>query len=229
MSHTRSVPVFLAAAVLAAVLGPVGSAFGAVVAITPHDAIERAILERMGGNVSVLVTVLRSDVEAEPVLRAVPDPAARARHPIRFVLTAGGVRKGTAVATVEVQARHARAARVIERDAVIGAADIEVVTGPLEDVPFKRLPELSEVVGLKARRTIRAGEPLTATVVTVPPVVQTGDEVTATVRVGRVEVHLVTIASGTGHVGDVIRVLTPAGRRPLKARITGPRAVEVLP
>jgi len=228
-SQTFSVLAPVAFGILGFLPAFVGGAYGAVVAITPEDAIERAVLERMGGNISVLVTVLRSDVTSEPVLRAVPDPGGRAGQPVRFVLTAGGVRKGTAVATVEVEARYARAVRAIERDAVITAADVEVVTGPLADVPFKRLPAASDVVGLKARRAIRAGEPLTATVVTVPPVVQSGDEVTATVRVGGVEVHTVTTASGSGHVGDIIRVFAPGTRRPLKARITAPRAVEVLP
>jgi flagella basal body P-ring formation protein FlgA len=211
------------------VLAQAGAASGAVVAITPEDAIERAILERMGGNISVLVRILRSDVTSEPVLRAVPDPAGRAGHPVRFVLTSGGVRKGTALATIDLQARYARAARAIERDATITAADIEPGEGPLADVPFRRLPEVSELVGLQARRAIRAGEPMTTAVVTVSPLVLTGDEVSATVRVGRVEVQTRTIASGSGHAGDVIHVFAPGSRKPLKARITGPGVVEVLP
>lgn len=218
----------LALAVVVTILALASSVFGAVVALTPRDAIERAILERMGGNVTVLVTVLRSDVHSEPALRALPDPSARAGHPVRFVLTAGGVRKGTAVATVAVEASYARAAHAIARDAIVTAADVDVVSGELPGVTFRRLPAAADVVGLRARRAIAAGEPLTAAVLDVPPLVRSGDEVTATVRVGRVEIHAVTTASGSGQAGDIIRVLAPGNRRPLRARITGQGAVEVL-
>ena len=217
----------LALAVVVAVLALASHAFGAVVALTPRDAIERAILERMGGNVSVLVTVVRTDVVSEPSLRAVPDPAARAGQATRFVLTADGVRKGSAVATVAVQAEHARAVHAIERDAVLTAADFEIVNDELPNVQFKRLPGV-EVLGLRTRRAIAPGEALTASVLDVPPLVRSGDEVTATVRIGTVQINALTTASGSGHEGDIIRVLAPGTRRPLKARITGLGAVEVL-
>lgn len=217
----------LALAVVVAVLALASHAFGAVVALTPRDAIERAILERMGGNVSVLVTMVRTDVVSEPSLRAVPDPAARAGHATRFVLTADGVRKGSAVATVEVQGDHARALHAIERDAVLAAGDFEIVNGELPDVLFKRLPGV-EMLGMRARRAIASGEALTASLVDVPPLVRSGDEVTATVRIGTVQINALTTASGSGHEGDIIRVLAPGTRRPLKARITGQGAVEVV-
>jgi flagella basal body P-ring formation protein FlgA len=217
----------LALAVVVAVLALASSAFGAVVALTPRDAIERAILERMGGNVSVLVTIVRTDVVSEPSLRAVPDPAARAGQATRFVLTAGGVRKGSAVATVEVQAEHARAVHAIERDTLLTAADFEIVNDELPNVLFKRLPGI-ELLGLRTRRAIAPGEALTANVVDVPPLVRSGDEVTATVRIGTVQINALTTASGSGHEGDIIRVLAPGTRRPLKARITGQGAVEVV-
>lgn len=218
----------LALALIIAVLALASNAFGAVVALTPRDAIERAILERMGGNVSVLVTIVRTDVASEPSLRAVPDPAARAGHPTRFVLTADGVRKGTAVASVDVQADHARASHAIERDALVTAADFEIVNGELPNVMFKRLPAATEVIGLKTRRAIAPGEALTANVLDVPPLVRSGDEVTATVRIGTVQINALTIASGSGHAGDIIRVLAPGSRKPLKARIVGQGVVEVV-
>jgi flagella basal body P-ring formation protein FlgA len=218
----------LALVVIILFLAIASSAFSAVVALTPRDAIERAILERMGGNVTVLVTIVRSDVLAEPTLRAVLDPGARAGQPTRFILTVDGVRKGSAVATVEVQGSYARAAHAIARDAVVTDADVEIVDGELPNVAFKRLPAAEDVVGLKARRAIAAGEALTSTVLELPPLVKSGDEVTATVRVGAVQINALTTASGSGQAGDIIRVLAPGTRKPLKARITGQGAVEVV-
>jgi flagella basal body P-ring formation protein FlgA len=182
----------------------------------------------MGGNVTVLVTMVRADELSEPSLRALPDPAARAGQPTRFILTVGGVRKGSAVATVEVQGSYARAAHAIARDTVVTDADLEIVEGELPNVAFKRLPAPGDVVGLRARRAIAPGEALTSAVLEVPPLVKSGDEVTATVRVGAVQINALTTASGSGQAGDIIRVLAPGSRRPLKARITGQGAVEVV-
>lgn len=226
--HPAPVRFGLALALIVTSLALATSAFGAAVALTPRDAIERAIIERMGGNVSVLVAVLRSDVTSEPNLRALPDPAARAGRPVRFVLTADGVRKGTAVATVDLEATYARASHAVERGATVTAGDVEAVSGALPGVAFRRVPSAADVVGLRAKRAIALGEPLTAAVLDLPPLVRSGDEVTATVRVGHVEIHSVATASGSGHAGDIIRVLARGSRRPLKARIISQGAVEVI-
>jgi len=36
------------------------------------------------------------------------------------------------------------------------------------------------------------------------------------------------VASGSGHVGDVIRVVNPGSRQPRKAKIIGPGSVEIV-
>ena len=218
----------LALVIIVCVLAIASTAFGAAVAVTPREAIERAIVDRMGGNISVLVVVLRTDVVSEPSLQAVPDPSARAGQPVRFVLTSEGARKGSAIATVAIEARYAKAARAIARDEVVESDAVEIVSGALPGVAFRRLPQPDEVVGLRARRNIASGEPLTAAVVDVPPVVQSGDSVSVKVKVGTVEVTRTGIASGSGHAGDIIRVLFPTNRRGLKARIIGRGAVEVV-
>jgi len=57
--------------------------------------------------------------------------------------------------------------------------------------------------------------------------VRSGDRVTIWVRIGAVQASGVGIASGSGQLGDTIRVLASEGRRALTARITGPGTVEV--
>jgi len=57
--------------------------------------------------------------------------------------------------------------------------------------------------------------------------VRSGDRVTIWVRIGSVQASGVGIASGSGQMGDTIRVLASEGRRALTARITGPGTVEV--
>ncbi len=59
--------------------------------------------------------------------------------------------------------------------------------------------------------------------------VRSGDRITIAVTIGSVQVIGTGIASGSGQLGDTVRVLPAEGRRALTARITGPGTVEVKP
>jgi flagella basal body P-ring formation protein FlgA len=158
----------------------------------------------------------------------VPEPGARVGTTSRFVLWRGGKRQGIAVAAVDVRATYVRAQRAIARDDEIAETDVTLVEGELRDVPMRRLPALTDVVGATPRRNVAAGEPLTAAILTLPPVVRSGEQVNVNVRVGDVQVGGRGVASGSGHVGDVIRVVNAGSRTPRKARITGPGSVEII-
>ena len=69
---------------------------------------------------------------------------------------------------------------------------------------------------------------MTAAVLRVPPVVRTGDTVDVTVRIGVVSVTGTATASGSGQVGDIIRIMQPHSSRLLSARIVGTGAVEIV-
>jgi flagella basal body P-ring formation protein FlgA len=233
----------------------------AAVAVTPEQAIERAVAQRLegtpsrrsggpggtpssrsgrpGGDLSITVTALQTSVAAEPGLAALPEPGGRAGQPTRFVLSANGARRGIAIATITVAGSYARAARAIARNEVIAADAIDVVRGELPHVGFKRLPSSGEAIGLIARRDIAEGETLTDVVLQFPPLVRSGDVVLVTVKVGTVEITSKGTVSGSGHEGDIVRVTplstgTPGrrslgpGGRPVKARITGRGAVEIV-
>jgi flagella basal body P-ring formation protein FlgA len=217
----------LAAAARTALGGPVlREAAAAADETTPAAAIERAVVERLGGHVEVEVLALDTAVAPARALHALPEPGGRAGAPARFVLMVGRVRRGIAVASVKVRGPFARAARTIARRETITADAVDVVTGELVAVGFQRLPGPDEVLGLVARRDIAAGEPLTQAAVQLPPLVKPGDEVVLTVVAGAVRITAKAIAASSGYEGDVIRV-TPEGGRPLKARISGPGTVEV--
>ena len=220
---------FVLALGLTATVFSVGvSSVSRLVAKTPAEAIEQAVAERIGGDVAVQVTSLQTTVADESGLVAQVDPAARLGQPTRFVLTSDGVRRGAAIATLQVQTRFARATKAIPRDQAIAQDAFEVVSGELPAIALRRVPAPDEVVGLKARRAIARGEALTSAVVMMPPAVRSGQEVTVKVSVGRIEVTGVAVASGSGQAGDVIRVMQPRSRRLVKARILGPGAVEVI-
>jgi flagella basal body P-ring formation protein FlgA len=220
--------VVLAVFVVAMLMGIARVAFAAPVAVTPIDAIEKAVARRLGAEVAVAVTGLETNVRAQQGLEALPEPGARAGQPVRFVLMAQRKRVGVAVATVMVSGPHARAARSIARAEAITAADIDIVNDEWPSVPLQRMPEEADIIGLKARRNIAAGEALTDAVLDVPPLVKSGDTVTITATVGSVQVTGSAIASSSGHRGDVIRVTPKPHGRPVRARITGESTVEVV-
>ena len=209
-------------------------ALGVVLAGPVPEAIERSVQERMG-DVRVVVTEINDSRIAgpesriaSPGLMAIPEPGSRLGRTMRFVLVDGSTRVGSVVAKLSVTGRAVRASRALSRDEEVGADGAEAVDVELKDMLLRRLPTLEEIVGTHARRDIAAGEVLTEAVVIVPPTVQSGDEVRVSVTAGPVEVTGVGRASGTGRVRDVIRVLVPSSRTPLKARITGPGSVEIV-
>ena len=71
-------------------------------AVTPAEAIRVAVLQRLGVPGVAEVTHVRTKVADEAGLVAEPEATARLGKPARFVLSAGGVRRGVAVATVTV-------------------------------------------------------------------------------------------------------------------------------
>jgi flagella basal body P-ring formation protein FlgA len=198
-------------------------------AVTPHDAIAAAVARTLGRDTAVSIADLETRVAGEPGLTAEPESGARLAAPSRFMLSARGVRRGIARATVHARGSLVRAARAIARDEIIAPDAVAKTIGDLPVMPIRPLLNDADVVGRAARRTIAAGETLTASVLRLPPVVRSGDEVAVTVRIGAVRVTGVGLASGSGQVGDTIHVMPPNSRRQLwPAKVTGPGAVEIL-
>jgi flagella basal body P-ring formation protein FlgA len=202
-------------------------------------AIARAVAERIGGGAEVSITKLqlgyalsgtskRAPAKIAGAITASPEPGARTGTAARFTLFADGSRIGSAGAVVIVTATHVRARRALARGEELGAGEIEEVEGTLTDQPMRHLPALADLVGARLKRNVVAGEPITAAVVEVPTAVRSGDMVAITVRVGSVEAEGRAVASGSGHVGDVVRVVPPGTRRPLKARIVAPGRAEII-
>ena len=195
------------------------------------DAIVQAVRERLRADVQVRLEDLRVTLAARAsadAISAIPDATGRVGQGVRFTLWDGDKRVGSAVARVMVNGSAIVAARALSRGDAVTAADVRRIAQDLPDMPLRRLPQMDEVVGGRLRRDVAAGELLTPALVQIPPAVRTGDDVTVTVKVGTVEVAGVGRASGTGMVGDVIRV-TPRGTRTVhRARIVAAGAVEIV-
>jgi len=148
--------------------------------------------------------------------------------PARFLLTLADGRRVSAVARVTADARHLVAARNVPRNTELTADDVQWVDGPINGQLFDPLPSAGQVLGARARRAIARGEVIAATVVKMPPAVRAGDPVTMVIRAGTMEVRGPGRAVSSGAVGDVIRVMRPAHREPLRGRIVEPAVVEIL-
>jgi flagella basal body P-ring formation protein FlgA len=202
-------------------------ALGVVSGDNVSAAIERAVVARMG-NVQVVVRKVSTMVQDQADLTAAIEPGARLGQPIRFVLFADGKRVGAAVATIAVTGEAAQASRALARDEEIAAGDVESAMREIRGVAVRRLPSAADLVGTRARRDIASGELLTTALVAVPPAVRSGDQVSVLLKIGPVQVSGVGRASGSGQVGDTVRVTTLSGRKSLNARITGRGAVEIV-
>ncbi len=156
-------------------------------------------------------------------------PGGRVAQPSRFLLWRGTRQVGYAVATVEVVTDVMKPQRAIARDEVVEASAVAMDRGRLPSVPFLRLPGRDEVIGASARRALAAGEPILNGLVAEVPAVRTGETVQARLTRGSLEIHARAVASGTGRIGDVIRVRTIGAERVVAARITAPGTVEIQP
>ncbi|HEY6507721.1 MAG TPA: flagellar basal body P-ring formation chaperone FlgA [Vicinamibacterales bacterium] len=198
-------------------------------ATSAEAAIVRAVVDRMGEEADVVLEGLRVPAggSASGALRAVPPPGARTGRLVTFSLFEGTRRLGTATATVRVTLPHARTLVSVARDELIGATDVAVTRGVLDGVPFTRVPSILEVVGAQVRRDVVVGEPLTSVTIRVGPAVRSGDTVEVVSRFGAVEARGVGLASGSGRVGEEVRVSSPGQRALRTARVVGPGVVEL--
>jgi flagella basal body P-ring formation protein FlgA len=193
-------------------------------------AIRAAVCARLGvaGRVSLTgLTVRRLAPATGGSLVATPEPASRLGRVVRFALQyADGRAAGHATARVSVEAPHLRAARDLPRGAVLGPDDVEQVTGDLGRIALRTLPR--DVLGARVLLPTAAGAIITPTGVSVPPLVRSGDNVVARVRVPGVEVRGRAVASQDGNLGEIIRAVNPDSRRPLKVRVIARGEVEVV-
>jgi flagella basal body P-ring formation protein FlgA len=229
----------LAAAIAGLAVAPLpAQSGGADVDARVRAAIVAAIQARLGRAAAVAVDLLRVEVQGG---RAPCDPEADVQSTklgarVRFSLHCAGdggpprrTRVGYALADVRVSVPHVRAARDVPRHARLSAGDLSVADGELgEDAPIGPLPGLDGLVGLETRRPLRAGELVTTTVVVVPPVVRSGDVVMLRAAIGAVEAFGRAVAVENGRLGEVIRLINPESRRPLKGRVTGPGQVDAV-
>lgn len=208
------------------------------------EAVRLAVVERLGARAEVRVTdvVVRwsapltshaaAGTDAVPSIRARVEPNQRLGKPLHFLLHDGAPAAshraiGAVQARVQVRLPVVRVARDIARGAVIGIADVAEVWDEPVGVSVKALPTMAQIVGAQATRDLRQGTLVSSLMARALPVVRPGDELIVRATVGGIEVVGKAIAHQAGRLGQVIRVANADSGRKLRARVVGPREVEV--
>lgn len=146
---------------------------------------------------------------------------------IEALLNGRTVQTRSAVARIKATANVLMAVDAIpqgkaltEQNTKIESRDVTTVKDPILQGP-------GEDRNWVARRTIQSGSIITASDVALPPAIRTGDSVTLTVKCGSVALRTSAEAKQDGRVGDSIRVKSGVSNEDVRARITGPGAVEI--
>jgi len=112
----------------------------------------------------------------------------------------------------------------IARGAVIADADLTYATSP-NDVMGGTITAMGDIVGLQARRALRAGETLRLEDVRHPVVVTRGSTVTMTFEAPGITLTATGRAMSEGGVGETVTVQNPASYRQVSAVVIAPGQV----
>lgn len=116
----------------------------------------------------------------------------------------------------------------VERHAPVTLELLERVTVPRHKFVGTPVQSGEQLVGMRAKRTLRAGEVLTAEVLEPIPLVSKGERVSLQATYGGVQVVTTGIAESDGSLGDVIIVINAASGKKVHACVIGEGIVEAL-
>ena len=129
---------------------------------------------------------------------------------------------GTAVETVEA----AVLARGVERNEVLKASDVVIERRPKAEVG-NDVASRDRVVGLQARRQLRAGQALRVADLAKPDLVQKDQSVTLTYQASGLYLTIRGKALEAGTEGDVVNVLNLQSKRTVSGVVTGRGLVSI--
>lgn len=132
---------------------------------------------------------------------------------------------GAAVITSEV----VTLSRAIERGAPIRESDIAIERRPRADIGRDAIADRDAVIGMAARNSLRAGQPLRSTDLMKPELVARGAAVTMYYQIAGISLTVRGKAIEAGAEGDTISVLNETSKRTLQGVIVGQNQVVVSP
>lgn len=134
-----------------------------------------------------------------------------------------------AQATVDLRLPVVVAKQVIPRGELITPAAIDILFKPAAQVRSHALTRIKQAAGKQARTTLRGGQVVNASHITVPQAVARGDRVQIQSLAGRVRISTAGVALESGKVGEQIAVRNESSKRTIHPWILAPGSVGTRP
>jgi flagella basal body P-ring formation protein FlgA len=131
---------------------------------------------------------------------------------------------------ITVERTWIEASETIATGKVIEASQLVIRKGPRFPFGPAPLDAIDLAIAHKALRSIRAGDPIFAAMLTTPPDVERGDTVRVEVTSGGALLEFNALAQAPAHIGEFVLVKNPENSRYFKARVDekGKVSVEAL-
>jgi flagella basal body P-ring formation protein FlgA len=146
---------------------------------------------------------------------------------VYFYVDGKEIRKVPVSGKVSVRQAIVKAAGKIGSGQIIGHEDVVLTEEAYYRGHVDVLGSLEEVIGKKARRNIRNGQPITSRMIEDPPIVKKGSKVLLKAENALIKVTALGKVLQDGRVGDHVRVLNTTSGKEVSAVVEGPGLVSV--
>ncbi len=106
-------------------------------------------------------------------------------------------------------------------------AELEMREMDISQLNGTYFTRMDEVIGMQAKRPIRADKPVIANYLEPPLLIKKGEQVQMTARSGGLVVKIAGVALMDGHKGQQISVRNNQSKRVVEARVSGPGQVSI--
>lgn len=150
-----------------------------------------------------------------------------------FTATALMKRDGKLLAKSQISGLAARMIDVpvltssVERGVSIGKSDITTVRLPAKDVKASVVSSVADVVGMIAKRTLSAQQPLAKSDLVAPLMVRRNEIVIVTYKNGSIVLSTRARAMANGTKGETVQLQNPASKKIIEAVVTGPQQATI--
>lgn len=116
----------------------------------------------------------------------------------------------------------------VRRGTVITEQDVEMRSVPIRKLDSTTMTEMSDLIGMAARRTLRAGDPVRTRDIEEPKIVRKNATVTVQLKSRGLVLTVRGTALQSGAMGDTITIRNANSNRIINARVIGPELVEAV-
>jgi flagella basal body P-ring formation protein FlgA len=115
----------------------------------------------------------------------------------------------------------------VDRGSIIGKSDVVTVRVPVKSIRFGMVDRLQDIVGMVAKRNLRANEPVEKSSLTPPVLVRRNEIVTVTYQNGPIVLSTKARALANAARGETVQLENPISKKLIEAVVTGPQQTVV--